>query len=202
MVIQVVSRTSLRLCHSLRFSASELRFYSTQPMDHVTSEDTATSDGDCRDRGDRTHHLEYMRQYMARRRADPEFRAQEHQEQRERYARNPAKHVQRVKGWYVRKTATDPEWASAYRQKCLSRYFNPKTHETSKDVSRQYQRSRRAKDPTYQMRDYVRDWVMNHKWVRDDLDWTPWTPVLYPEKTEHRCQECGAARHKGAKLWL
>lgn len=187
MAIQLVPRTSLRLCASLRFSASELRFYSTQPTDHIASKDSATSDWNRRDRDSRTHRLEHRRQYMARRRADPEYRVQENQEKKERLAR---------------RIATDPEWTLAYRQNYTSRYHNPDTHEKSKELRREYSRSQRAEDPTYNLKGYTRYWLMRYKWVRDDLDWTPWKPFVYHEKVEHRCQECGTARHKGAKLWF
>lgn len=202
MATRHLPRASLRLCNLLQFSASELRCYSTQPTDRVAFEDTATSDGDRRDKDDRTYYSDYMRQYMADRREDPEFRAQENQKRRERYARDPAKQRQRAKEWVARKRATDPEWTLACRQKRVSRYFNPETHETSKEISRQHRRSRRAEDPTYNLKDYTRSWVKNYKWVRDDLDWTPWTPILYPGKVEHRCQERGAARHNGARHWF
>jgi len=97
MAIRLVSKTSLRLCDSLRISTAQLRFYSTQPTDHVASKDIATSDGASRDKDDHERRNAYRRQYMARKRADPEFRAQEQQYNKDHYARNPAKKVQKTK---------------------------------------------------------------------------------------------------------
>lgn len=210
MATRLVLRTSPRLCDSLRFSASDLRFYSTQPTDHVASEDVATSHEDSRAEDARKRRNNYARQWQTRKRADdPEFRAKQNQRIKEWFLRKSAadpefraQQIQITKEWFTRKLATDSEWALAYRQKCLSRYYDPETHETMKDMRRQYQRSQRAGDPTYKLKDYARHWVMKYRWVRDDLNWSPWTPILYPEKVEHRCQECGRARHDGAKLWF
>jgi len=129
MATRLVSRTSLRLCDSLRISTAQLRFYSTQPTDHVASKDIATSDRASRDKDDHERRNAYRRQYMARKRADPEFRAQEKQYHKDHYARNPAKKLQKHKEWLAHKIATDPKWALAYRQKYMSSYFNPETHE-------------------------------------------------------------------------
>jgi hypothetical protein len=76
-----------------------------------------------------------------------------------------------------------------------------KNHEAVKEYSRQYHQLRTAEDPLYKLKRYIRIWIARYEWIREGLDWTPWRPIFYPTKVQHRCQGCGAERHRGSRLW-
>jgi hypothetical protein len=180
-----------RLCNFWN-STYEPRSYSTQRTGSVLPKQTVTSDSNFHKEtreiaDDRQCRAEYYRQWLARKLAnDPGYRAIL---------------SQRRKAWYARKCANEPEWVAERRLKHTKRYNHPDKHEAIKEHNRNYHRSLRDKNPAYKRNDIVRNWVMHCEWVREGLDWTPWQPILYPERVEHQCQKYGATRHGGAKLW-
>jgi hypothetical protein len=109
MALRILARAPLRLCDSLRCSASDLRFYSTQRAHHVSSKDTTPSDSVSKNKDDLRYRATYKRQWIARKyENDPEYRAKHARIQKERHAHN---------------RATDSEWAMAFRQSRLASYL-------------------------------------------------------------------------------
>jgi hypothetical protein len=209
----LLARTPQRLCN-FRNSTFGSHLYSTQRTKSALPEGKATSesesDQEIREDVDyRQRHADRYRRWYARKVADdPAYRAIKNQRSKEWHTRKLANDPeyratlsQKAKDWLARKCASDQRWDEERRHAIAMRYRNPEHHEELKHYYRAYDQLRRDREPGYKMRKQVRQWIMNYDWVREGLDWTPWHPVLYPERVEHQCRECGTERHGGARLW-
>jgi len=73
-----------------------------------------------------------------------------------------------------------------------------------REASRQKRRDLHAKrknDETYQLYIYLKNWLRNHQWVREDLPWKSHIPLLYGHKVEHYCHGCDWTKIGGIQLW-
>lgn len=81
-----------------------------------------------------------------------------------------------------------------------SRYSNDPTWRAHR---REYQRAYQAskyKDDDAKMRAKLKNWLIRLPWVREELPWQSYRPVVYDELTEHYCVGCKWTRPGGRRL--
>lgn len=59
----------------------------------------------------------------------------------------------------------------------------------------------RAENPQYLIKKALRQWLRDHAWVRDELDWRSHIPVWSDVKIARTCESCSIEQYNGFRLW-
>lgn len=112
-----------------------------------------------------------------------------------------AKYLKYHRDYWAHKCAADPEFLSRERERSRDRRLSPNTQLYHRHHSKTWRRLQRSNNPAYVFGTKLTTWIRRYAWFREDLNWTPWQPIYYPDPVEHRCHECNSARHRGSRLW-
>ena len=111
-----------------------------------------------------------------------------------------AEYLRKSREYDAQRRATNPEFFSKRRERMRDRRLQPEVRLYHKEKNKTWYRSQSMK-PGFLLKENLRNWIRRYTWVREDLNWTPWEPVFYPNQVEHRCQGCNLARHRGSQIW-
>lgn len=97
----------------------------------------------------------------------------------------------------------DPEYLTRRRKRDRISFAR---NGPKKDLNRRRQQIREAltrrkqTDRAYKLRITIQSLLLQHSWLREHLPWKTHTPILYPEKVDHKCAKCIVTRHGGFKM--
>jgi hypothetical protein len=82
------------------------------------------------------------------------------------------------------------------------RYANDPTFRAERNEYRRNYYINNLKDnENHLLRSRIKHWVFEHAWVREELPWQHYQPIVYNRLTEHHCAGCGWIRPGGRRLY-
>lgn len=105
---------------------------------------------------------------------------------------------------YYEKTRQDPvAWRKILDQKRsqLQRWRQDPDNRAKIHAARGRFQDARMQDERYRFYLRLSGWCHRRAWVREQLPWKSYRPVLYDNKVEHYCDGCNWTTRGGKKLW-
>ncbi|CAD0098436.1 unnamed protein product [Aureobasidium mustum] len=105
---------------------------------------------------------------------------------------------------YYKKMRQDPDaWRKRIDQTIphIERWRQDPDNRARIHAARDRFREARMEDERYKFYVRLKNWCYKYSWVREQLPWKSYQPVLYDNKVEHHCDGCNWTRLGGKKLW-
>jgi hypothetical protein len=82
-----------------------------------------------------------------------------------------------------------------------TRYHTSPLYHSAKETRRLKRYATLKNDQTFILSRNLHNWTRKHEWVRHDLPWKTYAPVLGECRIKHYCQGCDWVRGDGLLLW-
>lgn len=109
-----------------------------------------------------------------------------------------AEYLRRASEYNAHYRATDPDFARKMRERMYKLRLQPEVRLYYQDKAKAW---RQSQSTAFAKAENFRIWIRRYAWFREDLNWTTWRPILYPDQVEHWCQGCNLERHRGSHIW-
>lgn len=115
-----------------------------------------------------------------------------------RRLRDRIKYLQRTEE-YKNPEAPEQPWHTYWER---LRYKNDPTYRAERNERcRNYYHNMKKGNEVRSLRVKMKLWIFRHAWVREELPWQYYRPIVYDQLTEHHCAYCGWIRPGGRRLY-
>lgn len=111
-----------------------------------------------------------------------------------------AEYLRRKNVYNARYRATHPDFARKNREYMRKLRLQPEFQLYYQEYAKAWRQSQ-STNSAFAVSERFRIWIRRYAWFREDLNWAPWRPILYPDQVEHWCQGCNLERHRGSHIW-